>query len=290
MSAAYDLAGKVLLVTGGAKGIGLETARQAAALGARVAILDLDLEASREAAASLAGPGGREAIGLEADVTDRDALDRAFAQVVDQWGRIDVVVANAGIAPKVSPVIGMPPEEWERVFDTNLFGVYDTVRAGLDQVIANSGQFVLISSSYAFMNGVLSSPYATAKAGVEALGRSLRAELLPRGASATVAYFGWISTDMVETTFSDPVVDRFRREAVPRFLTRRVPVGRAARVIIDGIGERSPRVIAPAEWKAMFFLRGLLGPFTDRRFENDPKVQEIVLEAEARAGSLPRGA
>ena len=61
----------------------------------------------------------------------------------------------------------MPEEEWERVLQTNLFGVYNTVRAGMEQVIANSGQFVLVSSSYAFMNGVLSSPYATAKAGVE---------------------------------------------------------------------------------------------------------------------------
>ncbi len=279
MSAAYDLDGKVVFVTGGAKGIGFETARQAAALGAAVAICDLDLEACRESAEAI----GQEALALEADVTEPEALERAFTTAVTRFGRVDVVVANAGVAPKVAPVLGMPEEEWERVIQTNLFGVYNTVVAGMEQVIANSGQFVLVSSSYAFMNGVLSSPYATAKAGVEALGRALRAELLPRGASATVAYFGWIATDMVETTFSDPVVDRFRREAVPRPLTRRVPVSRAGRVIVEGIGRRSPRVIAPFEWKALFFLRGLLGPFMDRRFENDPRVAEIVLEAEARA-------
>jgi len=279
MSASYELAGKVVLVTGGAKGIGLETARQAAALGASVAICDLDLAACRESAAAI----GPSALALEADVTDPEALERAFDAAIEEFGRVDVVVANAGIAPRVAPVIGMPAEEWERVFQTNLFGVYNTVRAGMEQVIANSGQFVLVSSSYAFMNGVLSSPYATAKAGVEALGRALRAELLPRGASATVAYFGWIATDMVETTFSDPVVDRFRREAVPGPLTRRVPVSKAARVIIEGLGRRSPRVIAPFEWKVLFFLRGLLGPFMDRRFENDPRVAGIVLEAEARS-------
>ncbi|MGA1212846.1 MAG: SDR family NAD(P)-dependent oxidoreductase [Solirubrobacterales bacterium] len=281
MSAAYDLDGKVVFVTGGAKGIGFETARQAAALGAAVAICDLDLEACRESAEAI----GPEALALEADVTEPEALERAFTTAVTRFGRVDVVVANAGVAPKVAPVLGMPEEEWERVIQTNLFGVYNTVVAGMEQVIANSGQFVLVSSSYAFMNGVLSSPYATAKAGVEALGRALRAELLPRGASATVAYFGWIATDMVETTFSDPVVDRFRREAVPRPLTRRVPVSRAGRVIVEGIGRRSPRVIAPFEWKALFYLRGLLGPFMDRRFENDPRVAEIVLEAEARAAS-----
>ena len=281
MSAPYDLDGKVVFVTGGAKGIGFETARQAAALGAAVAICDLDLEACRESAEAI----GPEALALEADVTEPEALERAFTTAVTRFGRVDVVVANAGVAPKVAPVLGMPEEEWERVIQTNLFGVYNTVVAGMEQVIANSGQFVLVSSSYAFMNGVLSSPYATAKAGVEALGRALRTELLPRGASATVAYFGWIATDMVETTFSDPVVDRFRREAVPRPLTRRVPVSRAGRVIVEGIGRRSPRVIAPFEWKALFFLRGVLCPFMDRRFENDPRVAEIVLEAEARAAS-----
>ena len=279
MTVPYGIADRTVLVTGGAKGIGFETARQVAALGANVVVCDLDLAASREAAEAI-GPG---AVGLEADVTDREALGKVFDAAVAEFGRLDVVVANAGIAPRVAPVIGMPEEEWERVFQTNLFGVYNTVRAGMEQVVANSGQFVLVSSSYAFMNGVLSSPYATAKAGVEALGRSLRAELIPRGASATVAYFGWIRTDMVETTFADPVVDRFRREAVPRPLTRRVPVGKAARAIVEGIEARSPRVIAPGEWKALFYLRGLLGPFMDRRFENDPRVAEIVLEAEARA-------
>ena len=273
------LEGQVLFITGGAAGIGLETALQAQALGARVAICDLDREAVDRAVAAV----GPSSAGFVADVAEFDQVRDAFEGAVDRFGKVDVVIANAGIGPPIETVRTIDPEAWDRVLAVNLFGVYNTVRAGMEQVIANGGQFVLVSSSYAFMNGILNSSYATAKAGVEALGRSLRAELLPRGASATVAYFGWIKTDLVRNAFEDPVVDRFRREAVPTFLTRQISVSKAGRALIEGILERSPRVIVPFEWKLLFHLRGLIGPLVDRRFEADPQVAEIVIEAERRA-------
>lgn len=278
MIAAGSLEGKVVFITGGAAGIGLETALQAQALGARVAICDLD----REAVDRAVGTIGADAAGLVADVAEFDQVRDAFDAAVERFGRIDVVIANAGIGPPIETVLEIDPEAWDRVLSVNLFGVFNTVRAGMEQVVANGGQFILVSSSYAFMNGVLNSSYATAKAGVEALGRSLRAELNPRGASATVAYFGWIKTDLVRNAFDDPVVDRFRKEAVPTFLTRQIPVSKAGRALIDAILERPPRVIVPFEWKVLFHLRGLIGPLIDRRFEADPQVAEIVREAESR--------
>ena len=280
MTGSRSLDGKVVFVTGGAAGIGLETALQAQALGARVAICDLDREAVDRAVHSV----GADAAGFVADVAEFDQVRDAIEGTVERFGRIDVVIANAGIGPPIETVLEIDPEAWDRVLSVNLFGVFNTVRAGMEQVIANRGQFILVSSSYAFMNGVLNSSYATAKAGVEALGRSLRAELQPRGASATVAYFGWIRTDLVRDAFDDPVVDRFRKEAVPTFLTRQVPVSKAGRAMIEAILERPPRVIVPFEWKVLFHLRGLIGPMIDRRFEADPQVAEIVREAETRAG------
>ena len=279
MTGGYLLADRVFFITGAAQGIGLEVARMAHARGAAVVLTDVE-GSGVERAAELVGP---RTLGLVADVRDLGQIEAAFDAAVERFGRVDVVVANAGIAPEITTVRSADPEDWERVVDVNLFGVWRTVQAGLPQVLANRGQFVLVSSSYAFMNGVLNSPYATAKAGVEALGRALRAELLPRGASATVAYFGWIRTELVRKAFDDPIVDRMRHEAVPSLLTRRIPVRRAGRAIINGVENRSPRVIAPFEWRLLFLLRGALGPFTDLGFERDPQVAEIVRAAEERS-------
>lgn len=279
MTGGYLLADRVFFITGAAQGIGLEVARMAHARGAAVVLTDVE-GSGVERAAELVGP---RTLGLVADVRDLGQIEAAFDAAVERFGRVDVVVANAGIAPEITTVRSADPEDWERVVDVNLFGVWRTVQAGLPQVLANRGQFVLVSSSYAFMNGVLNSPYATAKAGVEALGRALRAELMPRGASATVAYFGWIRTELVRKAFDDPIVDRMRHEAVPSLLTRRIPVRRAGRAIINGVENRSPRVIAPFEWRLLFLLRGVLGPFTDLGFERDPQVAEIVRAAEQRS-------
>jgi NAD(P)-dependent dehydrogenase (short-subunit alcohol dehydrogenase family) len=272
----YHLSGKVVFVTGGARGIGFETARLAYGRGASVALADLDLEQAEAAAASL----GPRAIGLAADVRDRESIEAAVAATKQRFGKVDVVVANAGIATRITTLRALPAEDWDRVLDVNLSGVWRTVRAGMEEVVSNRGQFVLISSSYAFNNGALNSAYATAKAGVEALGRALRSELRPLGASATVAYFGWVKTDLVREAFSDPFADRLRKEVIPEFLTRQVPVSRAGEAIVEALEKRSARAIAPVEWKVLFYARGFASPLMDRQFDDHPTVMESLLGAE----------
>src|SRR4051794_2132076 len=198
--ARYDLNGKVALVTGAARGIGFETARGLIGRGASVAVVDLDEGASERAASQL---HDSRAIGIAADVTDRGALQQAVARTVERFGGLDVVVANAGIAPRAATMQAMASENFERTIDVNLLGVYRTVDAALPEVIRRRGHVVVIASVYAFTNGVGMLPYAMAKAGVEQLGRGLRVELTPHGASVSVAYFGFIDTEMVHKALDE---------------------------------------------------------------------------------------
>src|SRR4051794_26022061 len=122
---AYDLQGKVALVTGGARGIGFATARALGARGATVVIVDLRLEDAERAAGQMVGPG---ALGLACDVTDRGALQRVVAVCVERFGGLDVVVANAGVAHRGATLLAMSSETFDRVLDVNLHGVVNTVQ------------------------------------------------------------------------------------------------------------------------------------------------------------------
>jgi NAD(P)-dependent dehydrogenase (short-subunit alcohol dehydrogenase family) len=276
---ALDLNGKVALVTGAARGIGYETARQMHMRGASVAVLDLDGTEAREAAERI----GPRAIGLAADVTDQGAMYAAVAEVVAQLGGLDVAVANAGIAQKqFATARGLSGEEWERVFEVDLLGVWRTARAALPQIVERRGQMVVVASVYAFMNGFGNSPYAAAKSAVESLGRALRVELIPHGAGATVAYFGWVDTKLVQDAFASPDADRVR-DLSPEWLLKRITPDEAAAGLVRGIEERAPRVFVPKWWRYVSALRGVINPLLDRRMEKDAKTAALIRDLDAKA-------
>jgi NAD(P)-dependent dehydrogenase (short-subunit alcohol dehydrogenase family) len=279
----YDLNGRVALVTGAARGIGFETARQMHLRGASVAVLDLDKADAREAAERI----GERAIGIDADVTDIGAMQAAVAETVEKFGGLDVAVANAGIAQRTfATTRAISGEEWERVFEVDLLGVWRTARAALPQLVERRGQMVVVSSIYAFANGMGNSPYAVAKAGVESLGRALRVELAPHGASATVAYFGWVDTKMVQDAFEQEDADRVR-ELGPDFLLKRIPPDEAAAGLVRGIEERAPRVFVPRWWRYVSALRGVINPLLDRRMERDAKTAALIRDLDAKSVDAP---
>jgi NAD(P)-dependent dehydrogenase (short-subunit alcohol dehydrogenase family) len=274
----YDLNGKVALVTGAARGIGFETARQMHLRGASVAVLDIDAEEAREAAERI----GPRAIGLGGDVTDQSAMMNAVAEIVEELGSLDVAVANAGIAQKqFATVRAISGEEWERVFEVDLLGVWRTVRAALPQIVQNQGQMIVVSSVYAFANGFGNSPYAVAKAGVESLGRALRAELKPHGASASVAYFGWVDTRMVQDAFATEDAPRIR-ELSPEWLLKRITPAEAGAGLVRGIEEQAPRIFVPKWWRYVSALRGVVNPLLDKRMESDAKTRALVRDLDAK--------
>lgn len=279
--ARYGLDGKVALVTGGARGIGHATARALVARGATVVIVDLDPASAERAAAEV---HDTRALGLGADVTDRGAMQRAVATTVERFGGLDVVVANAGIASRAATLRAMSTESFERVLDVNLLGVYRTVDVALAEIVRRRGHVVVVASIYAFLNGVGATPYAMAKAGVEQLGRALRVELAPHGGSASVAYFGFIDTEMVHRAIdADPLSERMF-ETFPKVLQKRLAPHEAGEAVVRGIERRAPRIIRPRRWTAWSVLRGIVNPVLDRASERDAATADIVEELDARAG------
>jgi NAD(P)-dependent dehydrogenase (short-subunit alcohol dehydrogenase family) len=281
--AAYDLAGKVVLITGGNGGIGGATARAVLDRGASVAIVDIDPATPARAPELHA----TRAFGCVADVRDRASLDAAVAQTVDRFGRLDVVIANAGLLAKAATLRHTPTADIEATLAVNVTGVANTVAAGLDQVIAQQGQIVLISSVFAFVNGMGTIPYAMSKAAVEQLGRGLRIELADQGVSVLTAYFSLVQTDMIARGVDeDPVVLELLG-TLPKPMLKRITPATAAAAIADGLEARSSRVIRPALWRPISALRGLIGPALDARFANDRRILDVLARLDDRPVPTP---
>jgi NAD(P)-dependent dehydrogenase (short-subunit alcohol dehydrogenase family) len=276
----YDLRNKVALITGGARGIGFATARSLVSRGAAVALTDRDSDAVERAVRQL--PEG-SAVAMAADATDLDEMRRAVADTVARFGGVDVVVANAGVANRAATVRALPVEEFERVLDVNVMGVWRTVDAALPEIVRRRGHVVVLSSIYAFTNGAGAAPYAMSKAAVEQFGRALRLELVQHGASATIAYFGFIDTDLVHRGIdADPLRSELL-SAVPAPLRTRLKPEVAGEAIARAIERRQPRVIRPWRWMPLSILRGVVNPLVDAQLERNPRVQALLRQLDARA-------
>jgi NAD(P)-dependent dehydrogenase (short-subunit alcohol dehydrogenase family) len=271
----YDVSGKVVLITGCARGIGAEAARQLYAKGAQVSLVGLEPELLEQRAQEL----GSRAAWFEADVTDTAALQRAVEGTLERFGGIDVLIPNAGIAP-VGTVQTIDPDAFERTIEINLLGVWRTVRAALPHVIERRGYILPIASLAAALHLPLMAHYAATKAGVEAFSDSLRAEVRHTGTKVGVAYFSFIDTDMTRESLDESPA-KLMRESTPGPVSGVASVESAGRAIVRAIERRARKAYAPRWVPIPLALRGILQPLLER--QNHDTIEEAVKLADSQA-------
>lgn len=188
--------GQAVVVTGSATGIGEATARRFAAEGARVACLDVN-EAGNDATAAAARSEGVEAMALACDVRSRSDQRAAFDEVMAAWGRIDVLVAGAGIYVG-GPLPEIPPDRWDDIVAVNLTGVLVSNGLAAPVMVAQGrGSIVNVSSMAAKTSWPYSAEYSATKSGVVGITRSAAMELGPHGVTVNAVCAGNTLTDMV---------------------------------------------------------------------------------------------
>jgi 3-oxoacyl-[acyl-carrier protein] reductase len=187
--------GRVAIVTGGARGIGAATARRLAADGARVAVADLDETTAARTAADIEPA----ALGIGCDVTVADDCERAVTRVVEELGRIDVLVNNAGVT-RDNLLFKMTEDDWDTVLAVHLKGAFLMTRAAQQHfVAARYGRVVNLSSVSALGNRGQAN-YAAAKMGLQGFTRTLAIELGPFGVTVNAVAPGFVATDMTDAT------------------------------------------------------------------------------------------
>ncbi len=197
------LTGKVCIITGSAGGIGYGIALRFASEGARVVIADLKADAAMAAAEAInadhAGPDGTgAAMAVPMDVTSEDQVEEAIAQVIAAWGRIDVLVSNAGVQI-VNPLENYRFDDWKRMLAIHLDGAFLTTRACLPHMYAQGGgAIILMGSVHSKEASPLKSAYVTAKHGLLGLARVIAKEGAARGVRANVVCPGFVRTPLVE--------------------------------------------------------------------------------------------
>ncbi|MCH7400281.1 SDR family oxidoreductase [Belliella kenyensis] len=188
-----DLEQKTVLITGGSKGIGFGIAESLLAAGMRVAITSRSQEAADEAASKLQKIGKGEVIGIAADVRNLESQENAVSKLIDQWGQLDVVIANAGIGHFAS-IENLTSEQWQETIDTNLTGVFYSIKAGLEGLKSTKGYFITISSlagTNFFANG---SAYNASKFGVTGFSQAVMLDLRKYGIKVSTIMPGSVAT------------------------------------------------------------------------------------------------
>jgi NAD(P)-dependent dehydrogenase (short-subunit alcohol dehydrogenase family) len=271
---------KVVLITGAARGIGAAAAQAVVARGGRVALVGLEGEELERTKASC----GPQAAAFEADVTDFEALEAAVQGTLERFGGIDAVVANAGIGGG-GTMLAADRGAFERVIEVNLLGVYRTIKVTLPHVVERRGYVLPVGSVASAIWAPGMGSYNAAKAGVEALGRTLALEVKHLGVDVGVAYFSWIDTDLVRAGDAHPAGAGVRQRMRGPF-GKTYSVQEAGEAVAQGIADRARTVCVPGWYRAILASRTLV-----RRLAEREMLKEVPdMEARFKADIAQRGA
>ncbi|WP_306323560.1 MULTISPECIES: SDR family oxidoreductase [unclassified Streptomyces] len=272
-----SLEGQVAVVTGAARGVGELLARKLSARGAKIALIGLEPDELKQVAGRLHS----DADWWHADVTDHVAMARVAEEVKERFGKVDIVVANAGVATG-GPFVDSDPVAWRRVIEVNLVGSAVTARAFLPVLTESRGYLLQIASLAALTPAPMMTAYCASKSGVEAYAHALRAEVGYKGVRVGVGYLSWTDTDMVRGADQDDVMRELRQQ-LPWPTNKTYPLGPAVDRIVAGIERRSAHVYGQWWLRGMQGIRGYLpsgigvvGAQRMRRFEG-------------RLGGVPKG-
>jgi NAD(P)-dependent dehydrogenase (short-subunit alcohol dehydrogenase family) len=275
--------GKVVFITGGARGIGAEVARQLHARGARLVLTDLDEVALHDISSVL---DGDRVLTLVADVRDLASMEDAVSRAVGQLGGVDVVIANAGIST-FGTVLNVQPAAFKTLIDVNVLGVFHTVRAALPSVIDRRGYVLVVSSMFAFAAQPGAASYCVSKAGVEHFANSLALEVAHLGVDVGSAHMGFIDTPMIQDIGSDLASFRTALSKLPGPMGKTTSVQACAGAFVRGIERRKRRVYCPRWVGALRWLRPLL---TTSAAETQMRkgLPELLSQMDAEASAVGR--
>lgn len=273
--------GKVVFITGAARGIGAGTAEALAAKGAKLILVDVDEPPLKELGERL----GDSALTAVGDVTDLASMERAAAAGIERFGGIDVTVANAGIATYGS-VLGIDPAAFRRLIDINVTGVFHTVRATLPSVIERKGYVLIVSSLAAFAAAPGLAPYNASKAGVEHFANALRLEVTHQGVAVGSAHMSWIDTPLVQDARSDLKAFDELIKSLPGPLKKTATVEQCVTAFVEGIEKRKRHIYVPGWVGGVARARNLLNsPLGDRTtLKQVPRLLPMMDEEVRRLG------
>ncbi len=232
--------GKVALITGAARGIGAGVATEFAARGGKVALVGLEPEELAKVAASI----GDNAAWWEADVRDGAALTTAIDAAAEHFGRLDYVLANAGIA-SYGTVRQIDEASFERVVDININGVYRTLHASMPHLEKTKGYALVVASLASFTNLAGLASYNASKAGAESLALVARQEVAHLGIKVGVCHPSWVDTDIVRNAEKDLPSFKEIRKKLPYPANGTTTVEDCVELILRGFAKRKTRVYVP---------------------------------------------